>query len=374
MQICCPHFHACSGCLLEKIDRPKSLEEAKQFFSTYGINQLQFHVGEPEAWRCRARLAVRGCSKNPCIGLFKEGTHQVVDIPFCKIHHPSINRAVEHVRSWIVAENIPLYCEKSGKGLLRYLQLTVARQTQQVQLVLVLNGSQASIDPTFLERLRASAPELWHSIWLNLNTRRDNLIFSEKWHLFCGEAWFDEKILGKTICYHPGSFMQANPVMFEKLLEKLAENFPKNGKLIEFYAGVGAIGLSLLQHCSRVACVEVVPVAKSCFEASLKFLGEEKKRLQFYCEDSLKCINLLQEPWDLVVVDPPRRGLEKKFIQALGNAKQLKKLAYISCGWESFKRDCILLSGTWRLSHAELFLFLPGSEHLEVLAIFERGS
>ena len=80
---------------------------------------------------------------------------------------------------------------------------------------------------------------------------------------------------------------------------------------------------------------------------------------------------LLQEPWNTIVVDPPRKGLERKFLDAICNAKQLKRLIYVSCGWESFKRDCALLCRSWRLSQAELFLFFPGTEHLEVLAIFD---
>ena len=220
MEIRCPHFPACSGCLLQNnLEQPKNFDEAKLFFSKYGINNLLLHAGNAEEWRSRARLAVRGSSKNPCIGLFKEGTHDVQDIPFCKIHHPLINQAVNLLRKWITEEAISLYDETSGKGLLRYLQLTVSRKTQNVQLALVLNSARAeSIDSGTLERLRAAMPDLWHSLWLNLNTRRDNLIFGEEWRLVWGDAWFKETLLEKSICYHPGSFMQTNPEMFEKLL------------------------------------------------------------------------------------------------------------------------------------------------------------
>jgi tRNA/tmRNA/rRNA uracil-C5-methylase (TrmA/RlmC/RlmD family) len=206
-----------------------------------------------------------------------------------------------------------------------------------------------------------------------LNTRRDNRIFGDTWQHLFGEEWLVETVLGKQVCYHPESFMQANPAMFEKLLRSVAAAVPKKSKVIEFYAGVGAIGLSLLDQCSEVACVEVVPSAKASFEASLSFLSAaERERLSFYPGTAVERLSMLQEEWDAAIVDPPRKGLEKQVIEALCSAISLSRLIYISCGWESFKRDCtVLLNGPWKLARAEAFLFFPGSEHIELLAIFD---
>lgn len=375
MKICCPHFQYCSGCQLQNnVERSNSFEEAKLFFSNQGITVSHLHTGSPEGWRCRAKVAVRGSSKKPLIGLFKEGTHQVEDIPFCKIHHPLINRAIEVVRKWILEEDITPYDEMTGSGVVRYLQLTVSRKTQTVELVLVVNHTNVDcLDLKKFERLWEAAPELWHSLWLNFNTLRKNAIFGKEWLLVRGERWLKEVFLENSIYYHPESFMQANPEMFEKLLYSLRAHLPKNGTLIDFYAGVGAIGLSLLNYCSKVICVEVVPVAESCFKASQIGLTDvDKKRISFHTGTASDCMALLQEPWDVVVVDPPRKGLDREFLEALCTAKQGKRLIYVSCGWESFKRDCALLASSWKLSKAELFLFFPGTEHLEVLAIFDH--
>jgi len=379
MKICCPHFHSCSGCQLQThVERPHSFTEVQTFFSKYGINGLHLQTGSAEGWRCRARLAVRGSSRNPQIGLFKEGTHQVEDIPFCKIHHPLINLAVEVVRKWIMQEAVSPYDETTGSGVLRYLQLTVSRNHNLVELVLVVNEANINcFSRESVERLRALDTNLWHSIWLNVNTLRNNLIFSDNWQLLWGERWLKEVFLGKSVCYHPGSFMQANPDMFEKLLMSLATHLPKKGTLIDFYAGVGVIGLSLLDYCSRIKCVEIAPIAESCFDESVKDLTQEDRdRISFHTGTVTSCMTQLLEHWDTIVVDPPRKGLEREFLDALCTAKDCKRLIYISCGLESFKRDCALLHSSsnspWKLSKAELFLFFPGTEHLEVMAVFDR--
>ena len=372
MKISCSHFQKCSGCQLQNaIQYSKNFEEAKLFFSHYGIHGLNLQIGNSEGWRCRARLAVRGSPKKPLIGLFKEGTHQVEDIPFCKIHHPLINQAVEVVRQWIIEEALAPYDEITGNGILRYLQFTFSRKTQKIELVVVVNHT--TVDLKIFKRLWERAPELWHALWLNFNPSTKNVIFSDEWLLVQGERWLKENFLEKTIYYHPGSFMQANPEMFEKLLHSIKAHLPKNGTLIDFYAGVGAIGLSLLNACRKVVCVEVVPIAESCFKAAQIDLNEEdRKRISFHTGTATACMTLLKEQWDTIVVDPPRKGLERTFLEALCSAKHIKRLIYVSCGWESFKRDCALLSTSWKLVHAELFLFFPGTEHLEVLAIFNR--
>jgi 23S rRNA (uracil1939-C5)-methyltransferase len=375
MEIHCPHFKICSGCALELgVERSKSFENANNFFLNHQLSNLSLETGHAEGWRCRARLAIRGTSTKPLIGLFEEGTHQVVDIPFCKIHHPLINQAIQTLRHWIIEEKLSPYDELKGAGLLRYVQLTIERHSQRVQLVLVLNcASIEEVDPLIFERLKTSFPSLWHSLWVNFNKRRDNLIFSSQWLFIFGDLWLWESIRGQKIYFHPESFMQANPEMFERLLMKMETFIPQNAALIEFYAGVGAIGLSLIPHCKEIVCVEIVPIAKDCFEKSRAFLSEEQRqRISFYTAAAKAQIVLLDKAWDVVVVDPPRKGLERPFIQALCAAKNLKRLIYVSCGWESFKRDCeILLKSSWKLVNAELFLFFPGSEHLEILAVFE---
>ena len=251
MKILCPHFKNCSGCQLQHhVDYPNSFEEAKLFFSQHGINTLHLQTGSAEGWRCRARVAVRGSSKKPLIGLFKEGTHEVEDIPFCKIHHPLINQAIDVVRKWITEEAISPYDEKTGKGVVRYLQLTVCRKRQNVELVLVVNESEC-LDYTSFDRLRVAGSELWHSVWLNLNKRRDNVIFGDEWQLLWGEHWLKEIFLGKQVCYHPGSFMQANPEMFEKLLPKLGVSSSKkrhNDRLLCGSRGDWTFFVGLLQQ------------------------------------------------------------------------------------------------------------------------------
>jgi len=243
----CPHFQNCSGCSFDNnVNSPPLLEEAQAFFVSQNFSPLVVHSGRATHWRCRAKLAVRGTSKAPEIGLYRAHSHDVVPIPFCQIHHPKINEAIDILKHWMQKQDISPYSEKTGNGLIRYVQCVVERATNKVQLSLVLNSSASKgIGEDYLKKLWMEGKNLWHSIWLNFNTRKDNVIFGENWLHIYGESLLWERIAGVDICFQPANFAQANLDLFEKMIESIRNEIPENAKVCELFAGVGAIGLAI---------------------------------------------------------------------------------------------------------------------------------
>ncbi|KAL4192519.1 hypothetical protein AMTRI_Chr06g172390 [Amborella trichopoda] len=442
----CQHFEMCSGCAHEwRLDQPHIIKEANNFFSGIGVPDFSFDSGLLWEWRCRAKLAVRGSSNNPLIGLYQEGTHSVADIPFCQAHHPSINAAVNLLKQGIAALSIQPYDEDMGTGELRYVQMAVTTyntslpvgeryRNGRVQVALVWN-SRSEQSPG-VEKLNALSDFLWsnggcsadfhliHSVWANFQTSSNNIIFGNRWRHLIGERDFWEHIGGIDISLIPSSFGQANTKAFDSLLQKLQKYIPYGASVVDLYAGAGVIGLSLAvtRKCRTVKCVEVNKESKISFEKSI---GRLPKSLD--CNISWHHADVSVEPlyWlenaDVVVVDPPRKGLHPSLIEALGKLSKLGKksvrmsgssdlkgkeekrpwvlrareacvevesetnldkhqswpqtLIYISCGWENFKEDCrsLLSNNTWRLEKAHAFNFFPGTQSIEVLAVFKRG-
>lgn len=372
----CLHFNVCSGCSRNRdVDKLEVFIEAQHFFANKGIHDLKLYTGKACGWRCRAKLAVRGTSSHPLIGLFKAHSHHLVNIPFCQVHHPTINHAAEALRSWITTQNITTYDENTGMGLLRYVQLAVDRSSNKIQLVLVLNiDSNCDQKQDEIESLWKTHKELWHSIWVNFNTRRDNVIFGEKWNHLFGEKWLWERLLNREICFHPASFVQANLEMFERLLMRISECIFLESSILDLYAGVGAIGLALVDKCRQVCCVEINPQSEACFKESYLRLPQElQPRISFVTCSVNGQTHLLDNDIDVLIVDPPRKGLDRPLLEVLCKKTRIKRLIYVSCGWKSFKHDCqVLLDAGWNLYLAETFLFFPGTDHIEVLAIFDR--
>jgi tRNA/tmRNA/rRNA uracil-C5-methylase (TrmA/RlmC/RlmD family) len=376
----CQHFELCSGCSFNlDASSPPIWENVLAFFQSQELSSIRLYTGPNLHWRCRAKVAVRGTSQNPLIGLFKAGSHDVVPIPFCQIHHPVINMALERIQALIKAEDLSPYNESSGQGELRYLQFVVQRATGKLQATFVLNFKDMSDEKakrwqTLLTAM-AHADDFWHSIWINLNPQLTNTILGPNWHLCYGQELLWEQFGDISVCYQPASFAQANLDLFEKMLQRLPKIIPAQVKLAEFYAGVGVMGLFLASHCAWVRCAEVNPNAKFCFTRSRKKLPSEiASRVSFHTGDANGLLSILSGA-DTALVDPPRKGLEAPLLKAFNSPhSSLKQLVYISCGWESFKRDCqALIDGGWRLAHAEGYWFFPGSDHIEILASFKKG-
>jgi len=353
------------GCCLTTLADPEAYQDAQLYFEKQGMILPPLRKGSAIHWRTRAKLAVRGSSAKPLIGLYKEGTHAIVDISQCSAHHPKINEGIALVKEWMRKERIEPYDESAHQGTLRYLQLAVERSSGKVQLTLVLNRPLPHVN------LLYSHP-LWHSVWVNHNTRKDNVIFGKEWERMAGETFLWENYENTAVAFLPQSFAQANPEMFTQLLVSLKKQIPPNCNLVEYYAGVGVIGLVLADRCQSVICSEITVDGKSCFEASkaklTRFPGEH---ISYQIGSADDLLNLLPKG-NVILVDPPRKGLDPKLLKALQTAEN-KILFYISCGWDSFKRDCDqLLAAGWKLQSAEACLFFPGSSHIETLAVLKK--
>lgn len=442
----CPHFQLCSGCTYEyNLHHPPIVDEASEFFKKLGVSDFTFDSCRLWGWRCRAKLAVRGSSTEPLIGLYQEGTHNVVDIPDCKAHHPSINTAVELLKKGMTEINIVPYDEDQGTGELRYVQMAVTTydtslptsqryKNGKVQVSLVWNARNENSPSS--EKLNSLAYFLWrnggskgkisviHSVWANFQTSTNNVIFGNRWRHLFGESDLWEHVGGIDVSLAPSSFGQANTRAFDTLLRKLQKYVPYGTSVVDLYAGAGVIGLSLaaMRKCRSVKCVEVNKESKISFEKTLERLPSTLScNLSWHQADaSVDPISWLVGS-DVVVVDPPRKGLEPSLVNALQaiSSMELKNkstgspsikvkdekrpwilrareasvqwkettareesqslpqtLIYVSCGWHSFKEDCISLlsSKAWQLEKAHGFNFFPGTQSIEILAVFKRGT
>ncbi|GAB2278508.1 hypothetical protein Dimus_013188 [Dionaea muscipula] len=442
----CPHFQSCSGCTHEfNLHRPAVVDEAAEFFKNFGVSDFTFDSCNLWGWRCRAKLAVRGSSTEPLIGLYQEGTHAVVDIPDCKAHHPNINAAGELLKKGITQLNVEPYDEDAGTGELRYVQMAVTTYNTsipqskryehgKVQITLVWN-SRSESSPSF-QKLEALANFLWrnggpgcdfhlvHSVWANFQTSTNNIIFGNRWKHLLGEKDFWEHIGGIDTSLDPYSFGQANTRAFDSLLRKLQKYVPYGSSISDLYGGAGIIGLSLAatRKCRSVKCIEINKESKPSFQRTISRLPNyvDSNISWHHADASVDPLSWLVGS-DVVVVDPPRKGLDESVLGALqslsstkhdieaSNSTMLKikdekrpwilrareasihiqsktafgdsgtlpqTIIYISCGWDSFKEDCKALLSTkaWYLDKAHGFNFFPGTQSIEVLAVFRRGA
>jgi 23S rRNA (uracil1939-C5)-methyltransferase len=341
----------------------------------HGLPQVPVTSGAMENFRLRARLAIRGRQNSPKIGLFETDSHRVVHIPNCRVHHPLINRVASVVRRALVEARVSSYSDKAHLGVARYLQVVIERRSQTAQVVLV--GNCETVEPLadclklICERL---GREL-HSLWFNANTERTNTILGSQWQLIHGSESVIESFGGPDVHYPPGAFGQSNLDIAEQIIEQVRLHIPVGARVVEFYAGVGAIGLSVIDRVTELTMNEVSPQSLRGLDLGLEGLNAERRAKITVIPGPAGTVREAAAAAQVVIVDPPRKGLDTELRGSLSRTPP-QRLIYVSCGLESFQADAAMLTagGGMRLTGLQAFNLMPYTEHVETLAVFERST
>ena len=372
----CPHRPPCPGCprFGEPGIAPRASVALDELARAHGLPQVQVVSGPTAGFRHRARLAIRGRLRTPKLGLFELGTHRVVHIPKCSVHHPLINDVANVVRRALIDAKVTSYSDGAHLGLARYLQVVVERSSQTAQVVIVANSAAPEPLAECANLIRERLGKDLHSLWFNANLERSNTILGPDFHPWCGPESVVERFDGAGVHYPPGAFGQNNLDIAQLIIEHVRDRIPAGSRVVEFYAGVGAIGLSILQQVGEIAMNELSPSSLHGLELGLAQLSAAERAKISVLPGEAAANRLAASDFQIVIADPPRKGLDPEFTEQLCNHPP-ERLIYVSCGLESLLRDAAQLTshGKLRLVSLAAFNLMPFTEHVETVACLERG-
>jgi tRNA/tmRNA/rRNA uracil-C5-methylase (TrmA/RlmC/RlmD family) len=372
----CPHRPPCPGC--PRFGEPGIAASARialgELARTHGLPEVPVVSGQTSGFRLRARLAIRGRLGSPKLGLFELGTHRVVHIPNCSVQHPLINRVAAVVRRALVEARVTNYSDGAHLGLARYLQVVVERSSQTAQVVIVANSVTPEPLAACLDLIRERLGSALHSLWFNANRERSNTILGPDFVNWCGPESVLEHFGGAAVHYPPGAFGQNNLDMAQNIIEHLRAQIPEGARVTEFYAGVGAIGLSVLARAGEIRMNEVGAHSLRGLELGVAQLDAANRAKISVVPGPAGAACLAASGSEVVIADPPRKGLDPELAEYLGE-RPPERFLYVSCGLESFINDTAQLTsrGKLRLRALNAFNLLPFTEHVETVARFERA-
>jgi 23S rRNA (uracil1939-C5)-methyltransferase len=372
----CPHRPPCPGCprFGELGIDPAVREALSDLARRHGLAEPSVISGSAFGFRHRARLAIRGRLGSPKVGLFEFGTHRVVHIPSCQVQHPLINRVAGVVRRALVEARVPSYSDQAHLGLARYLQVVVERGSQTAQVVLVGNAEASAPLAGCLELIRKELDGALHSLWFSAHCDRSNSVLGPQFERWCGPETVVERFGGAAVHYPPGAFGQSNLEVAQRIIEHLREQIPQASCVTEFYAGVGAIGLSVIDRARELRLNESSPHGLHGLEQGLAGLDAVQRAKVILRSGPAGAMREAAAGADVVIVDPPRKGLDPELAQGLAQ-RSPERLFYVSCALDSLQKDIVRLTSerTLRLVDLTVFDMFPYTAHVETVARFERA-
>ena len=375
----CASFPRCGGCVGRHIAYEATLDAKRQqvedCFRRIGGIEAEvppvLGMEEPSGYRNKTSLPCAGSADQPVLGFFAPRSHTGMPAISCPNAMPPAGKIADAFLSWMRTFHVEPYREETRKGLIRHLVIRVNRQGES--MVTVVANDSTLPHPEVLKE--ALIPLHTVSLWLNENRSATNVILSDRFHLLYGRETLTDTLCGLQFELSPASFFQINPSQTEKLYQTAADfaALKPEDLLCDVYCGAGTITLTLARRCREAVGIEIVPAAVENAKQNAEQNGI--RNASFHAgkaEDLLPRMVADDLKPDVIVVDPPRKGLEPSVIKAIAEAGP-NRLVYVSCNPATLARDASLLKEeSYQLKKVQPVDMFCWTSGIETVALFSN--
>ena len=377
----CPVAKLCGGCDFWHMDYAEEsrlkADRVRQALNRIGGENLQalpiLSAPTCYGYRNKAQYPVASKKGRVYAGFFKAGTHQVVENDRCLILPEESDRVRKLVIDYVNHYRISAYDEQTHKGLLRHIYVRRGAVSKQVLVCLVTNGRKLPHTEDLIKRLQAVPG--FTSLVLSVNTKPGNTILGDEFITLYGPGYIEDTLCGLNFRLSARSFYQINHHQAQRLYEAAIAQaeITKDDLVLDLYCGVGTITLAMAKAAGKVIGVEVVEQAVADARENARRNGIENA--EFFCGDAGKAALELESKGihpDVIVVDPPRKGLNADTIEALFRMSP-RRIVYVSCDPATLARDVALLKDRgYTLKNAMATDLFPRCAHVETVVLLSR--
>ena len=377
----CPVAKLCGGCDFWHMDYEEETrlkaERVRQTLNRIGGENLTnvpiLAAPTCKDYRNKAQYPVASRKGRAYAGFFRAGTHQVVENERCLILPRETDKVKDTVIDYANQYRVSAYDEETQKGLLRHIYVRRGVVSGQILVCLVVNGRKLPHVPELIEKLKKIPG--FATLVLAVNTRPGNAILGNEFITLYGPGYIEDTLCGLQFRLSPRSFYQVNHYQAQRLYEAAISQaeITKDDLVLDLYCGVGTITLAMAKAAGKVIGVEVIEQAVEDARDNAKRNGIENA--EFFCGDAGKAALELEEKGikpDVIVVDPPRKGLNADTIEAL-HRMDPRRIVYVSCDPATLARDVALLKERgYVLKNAMAADLFPRCAHVESIVCLSR--
>jgi 23S rRNA (uracil1939-C5)-methyltransferase len=304
-------------------------------------------------------------------GYYQKGSHHLVNLNQCPVQDERLNPLLSYLKQDIQAQQWSIYDEATHSGELRHLSLRIGRRTGEILVTLVAcTGDLPNLEQR-VAHWQSEFPAIV-GVCLNLNPDRTNRIFGTETHCLTGRSYLEEEFAGLTLEIHPTTFFQVYTEQAEALLQHILSklNLTRTERVLDAYCGVGTLTLPVARQVQR--CVGIEVQSEAIDQARRNAERNQIQNVEFHSGTVEKTIAELEEVWDIILLDPPRKGCDPIVLEQI-KQRQIPRVVYVSCNPATLARDLQMLcqDGRYRLVEARPADFFPQTSHVECAAFLE---
>lgn len=376
----CPHQKECGGCNFMHIsyeyEQQLKKEHLNDLFKGFkGIGDIEVvSMFEPLNYRNKSQMTYKlSKTKQVVCGFYEEYSHRIVTVSDCMLQAQPANKVIKDLNGVLSKHKIQPYDEKTRKGTLRHVFVRYGFNTKELMLVIVTNGEMFPGRNNVIKDLLKINNGIT-TIVQNYNARDTSIVLGESQKVLYGPGFIYEKVGNYKFKISPKSFFQVNTLGMKKLYDLALKNadIKKTDIVLDAYCGVGTISIFASKYAKEVIGVELNKQAIA--DAKINARINDIKNIEFIADDATNYITHAAKnraQIDIVIMDPPREGSTKQFINAIGYLKP-RQVIYISCDPNTLKRDLYLFADNdYEVKSIKGVDMFSRTKHVECVTLLE---
>ena len=373
----CPYFSKCGGCQLQHTAYPNALKIKTAIVQNAitKIGKIPFEISNcvecENQYHYRNKMAMPINPKTKKLGMYRPDSHNIVDIDTCPLQKEKNNKLIHVFNNYLENTTNTIFDDSTKKGLLKSI---VARELNDKFLVtVVINGKKLNDADMLWNMLCKNFENVGLS--LNINQLCNNVILTEQFVQLYGVDKISLNEFGIDYQIDNQSFLQVNDEIKHKIYTKIFDEV-KDDVVIDAYSGAGLLSAMIAKHAKKVYGIEIVkPATQSADKLKMQNKIENLTNINGDCAVELpQLLNKLSPNENFtIILDPPRKGCDKKVVEAIINAKP-NKIIYLSCDPSTLARDLNLIyqTGIYNIKSIQPYDMFPQTKHVETLAILTK--
>lgn len=376
----CKYSDKCGGCQLQHVEytmqckiKQSIVKESFDKYYSGKLNERLFKetIGQdnPYHYRNKVKLPVRYDGEKLVTGLYAMDTNRLVYIDNCLVEKEDLRVAVDEICEYLTKYQIIAYNPKTHDGVLRHIIARSSKLTNDIQVTLILYKKDQRTIKVAKELVKIKNIK---SVYISINDDLEAIEnFGKNTFLVAGNETITEQLGDFKFELLPNAFFQLNLEQTNKLYNEIIKLAKLNGyeNVIDAYCGVGTIGTFLSKYAKEVRGIDNNKEAIQNANKNVKLNGITNTK--FYNGNILSYMHKWETEGfipDVLVVDPPRTGLELKFLNYL-QTNPVKKIIYVSCNPSTLAKNCNHLQKKYHIYAIQPLDMFPNTSNVETIVL-----